>query len=137
VILAEEDVEVSDDVLEFFAWAQFVSNIACAWSDAVGDAQTVEMRRWFNPWCWGTSRTTWETLLRPTWDDDYSHGGWDTHIGIDLVEEVPLHVAFPQQSRSRHFGQWLGVHQDPSKHGSQEMPESFLSHRPTASWALA
>jgi hypothetical protein len=142
VVLAEEDVEVGDDVLEYIDYALETCNIACAWSDYEdGGENEIECRYWFNPWCWGTDRETWNSFLRETWDLDYSTGdeigpgGWDCNIGLRLVHKLPINVAFPRASRSRHIGRHLGAHQDPRSHGVVDEPPSFKLHRePVEEW---
>lgn len=142
-VLAEEDVEVSSDVLSLMDFCQARSQIVCAWSDEDDQAENeVIQRNWFNPWVWGTSRDTWQQELRDSWDKDYSSadergpGGWDCNIGLRLVHDRGLSIMFPRQSRSRHIGKHLGVHQDPGVHGKQEMPESFKAHRDPVEWKV-
>lgn len=144
-VLAEEDVEVSTDVLKFmeFALPSTRAHIACAWSDEEGQAEDeAVLRKWFNPWVWGTSRRVWQLVLRDTWDKDYSSadergpGGWDCNIGLRLVQDRPLDIMFPRQSRSRHIGKHLGVHQDPGAHGKLEMPDSFKAQRDPVHWRV-
>lgn len=138
VALAEEDVEVGDDILEYFSAAlnSGIADIACAWADTDGWQDTIAYRRkWFCPWGWATTSETWFNSLRDSWDHDYSSadhrgpGGWDCHIGLRLVHDTDLTVAFPLAARARHIGQHLGSHQDPAAHGVLDMPPSFRSHR--------
>lgn len=142
VVLAEEDVEVGDDVLEYFEEALWLADIACAWSDKDAAEDEIDLRRkWFNPWGWATNKDTWYGYLKDSWDHDYSTadergpGGWDCNIGLRLVHDTDLTVAFPRASRSRHIGQHLGSHQDPREFGVLEMPPSFKAHRePVHEW---
>lgn len=143
VVLAEEDVEVGNDVLEYMLAAQEYSDIACAWSDEDAAEDEMQIRPWFNPWCWGTDAETWNTRLKPTWDLDYSTGdsrgpgGWDCNIGLRLVNDTDLKVMFPRVARARHIGQHLGVHQDPAQFGALEMPPAFKADRKPVEWRLA
>lgn len=139
--LAEEDVTVSSDVLEFYESALNFYPIACAWSDTKdGSPYRVEGRTWFNPWGWATDRAIWESVIKPTWDHDYSTAdnrgpaGWDCNLGLRVLPDKGLQSAFTGQSRSQHIGKHLGVHQDPSLHGEQEMPASFVAERPPFDW---
>jgi hypothetical protein len=143
--LAEEDVEVSNDVLEYveFALVAGRSQIACAWSDEEDKPDDEALlRQWFCPWGWATDRRTWQLELKDTWDTDYSTGdetgpgGWDCNIGLRLVGARDLKIMFPRQSRSQHIGKHLGVHQDPSAHGQLEMPKSFTSEREQVVWRV-
>ena len=118
-VLAEEDVEVSTDVLEYFTFAQSQPDLlaACAWSDHEdGDLEMAHRRYWFNPWAWGLTTDMWEAVVAPTWDHDYSTGdvrgpgGWDCNLGLRVVHDYDCPVMFPEVSRSRTIGQFLGVH---------------------------
>jgi hypothetical protein len=143
VVLAEEDVEVGNDVLEYMLAAQEYAHVACAWSDEDAAEDEMQLRKWFTPWCWGTDAETWNTRLKPTWDLDYSSadergpGGWDCNIGLRLVNDTDLKVMFPRVARARHIGQHLGVHQDPAQFGELEMPPAFWADRKPVEWRLA
>lgn len=141
VVLAEEDVEVSDDILEYMDYALGLCDIACAWSDQEGPEDEIECRYWFCPWGWGLTDKVWFKYLRDTWDHDYSTadergpGGWDCNIGLRLVHELPIQISFPRSSRSRHIGRHLGTHQNPALHGVVDEPLSFKAHRdPVEEW---
>jgi hypothetical protein len=143
VILAEEDVTVSDDILEWYEHGLSHDDVlaVCAWSDYLGEVHEYERRRWFNPWGWATTAGKWESVIRPTWDMDYSTGdhtgpgGWDCNLGLRVVNDKNMDVLFPRRSRTQHVGKWLGTHQDPNHFGEMEMPAGFAEHRePVAEW---
>lgn len=103
VICAEEDVVVSDDVLEYFDWARGIhlSSIlticahnvgGCGWDrhtiwkggvpdevlrdpDTLADQTAVHILPYFNPWVWGFTRDAWTQVIRPQWDWDQNSGG--------------------------------------------------------------
>jgi hypothetical protein len=131
VVIAEDDIAVSQDILEYFEWAsieyQGAKNILCinAFSAIGGDKPGEIMQtRKFSPLVWGVWRDRWEEHLRDTWDKDYSTGkadgseaGWDWNINRILVEKE-LNVLVPLQSRSDHLGEHGGTHMTPDLYPS-------------------
>ena len=112
VIVSDEDVIVSDDVLAYFAWARAQDTaIVCAhsdlgqgwsprWDDSGADQATVRVCAEFTGWTWGVPRVTWETILRPEWDWDESSGPTATEHGFDwqchrIAVRDRLRVAIP------------------------------------------
>lgn len=123
VILAEDDVVVSDDVLEYFDGVRHLMDektlAVCAFSKDGGNPFTVQRSARFSPLVWGTTRYMWTTYLRETWDKDYSTGnpdgscaGWDHNINRILKNEN-MHVISPLASRSDHIGELGGIHMVP------------------------
>ncbi len=126
VVLAEDDVMVSEDVLEFFTWAsdeyQGAKDILClnAFSRIGGPKANQLMRdSAFSPLVWGIWKDRWEEHLRDTWDKDYSTGnedgseaGWDWNINRILTEKQ-MTIIKPLQSRSDHLGEYGGTHMTP------------------------
>lgn len=130
VVLAEDDVAVSSDVLEFFHWTseeyQGAKNVLCinAFSELGGKDNEIIQNRKFSPLVWGTWRDRWEQHLRDTWDKDYSSGkadgseaGWDWNINRILTEKN-MTVIKPMQSRSDHLGEFGGIHMTPDLYPS-------------------
>lgn len=126
VVLAEDDVIVSHDVLEFFEWTSeeysTASDILClnAFS-RIGGGRPNQITREanFSPLVWGVWRNRWETTLRDTWDKDYSTGnpdgseaGWDWNINR-IITNNGYSVIKPIQSRSDHIGEFDGTHMTP------------------------
>lgn len=127
VILAEDDVIVSQDVLEYFEWCsieyQTAYNVLTvnAFSQIGGGKPghiTTEDPK-FSPLIWGTWRDRWENYLRDTWDKDYSTGnpdgseaGWDWNINR-IIQNNGFTVVKPLQSRADHIGQYFGTHMIP------------------------
>jgi hypothetical protein len=125
VILAEDDVAVSSDILEYFEWAsekyEDDPEILCvnAFSKMGGAPNFVMKSQQFSPLIWGTWRDRWYSTLRNSWDKDYSSGnpdgseaGWDWNINRILQKNWEF-VIKPQQSRSDHLGEWGGTHMTP------------------------
>ncbi len=133
VVLAEDDVIVSQDTLEFFEWTsiEYQTNYnvltVCSFSD-VGASKDNQLARRikFSPLVWGVWRDRWYNILRDTWDKDYSTGkpdgseaGWDWNINRILIANN-YSVISPLNSRSDHIGLDNGTH---------TTPESFPSSR--------
>lgn len=126
VALAEDDVVVSQDVLEFFEWSSqeyaTVRSVLClnAYSRIGGPkANQITREAKFSPLVWGVWRDRWESHLRDTWDKDYSTGnpdgseaGWDWNINR-IIAANELSVLKPLQSRSDHIGEYAGTHMTP------------------------
>ena len=114
VICTEEDVLVSADVLEYFAWAseayrddQGVAAV-CAYSLAgSGDPATVTRQQQFSALCWGTWTDRWEQMLTE-WGGMPEMGNpdaWDRRL---LARQVAHGRRFivPCASRSQHIGEF-------------------------------
>jgi hypothetical protein len=126
VVLAEDDVVVSNDVLEYFEWASIEYETSHhvltinAFSQLGGSPNTVTTEDAnFNPLIWGTWKNRWYDYLRDTWDKDYSTGnpdgseaGWDWNINR-IIKANDFTVVKPFQSRSDHIGEYLGTHMTP------------------------
>jgi hypothetical protein len=126
VILAEDDVAVSQDILEYFTWAseKYVNHqeVLCvnAFSQLNnGSENEVTKDRTFSPLVWGIWKNRWNNLLKDTWDKDYSTGkpdgseaGWDWNINRIIKREDML-VIKPLHSRSDHLGEHGGTHMTP------------------------
>ncbi len=123
VVLAEDDVIVSDDILEYFTWASEhcradTTLAVCAsnhTTDPAADEYAALRSNRFCPLVWGTWVEQWTGVLRDTWDHDYGSGtpdapqsGWDWNINLRVMGE--RHVIVPAASRSRHIGRVDGTH---------------------------
>jgi hypothetical protein len=112
-VLAEEDVLVSDDVLEYFSWARDAYageeqvTAVCAHSlrtEAGGPADVVRTS-WFNPIVWGTWKDRWEDFIDPGWGaSDGNHQSWDNNLRFQIAD-AGRHTIYPVYSRSLHIGQ--------------------------------
>lgn len=112
-VLAEEDVKVSDDVLEYFAWArdayaadsQVAAVCAHAKSTETGGEHQVVRTAWFNPVIWGTWADRWGSFIDPGWG--YCEGNtesWDHHLRLRIAEAGKASL-YPVRSRAFHIGQ--------------------------------
>lgn len=124
VVLAEEDILPSDDILEYFTWAadeyrndSILAICAASFHETVApeNEYRVQQHKQFCPLIWGTWRDRWEYVLRDTWDHDYSSGtpdapqsGWDWNINLRIMQGWD--IISPWASRSTHIGEHLGVH---------------------------
>lgn len=125
-VLAEEDIVVSQDVLEYFTEAtarcgpQRALGV-CAFSErSSGDVDMIYLAHHFSPLIWGTWGETWFQHLRDTWDKDYSthngipgvEAGWDYQL-VRTSNRTNLPFVHPEVSRSKHIGQFGGAHATP------------------------
>jgi hypothetical protein len=140
VILAEDDVLVSRDVLAYHAWAahryrdQGMLAVCSHQLDDRGGPYDVGISTRFDPLVWGTWAGTWQRLIEPTWDHDYSTGpgggveaGWDWNLNRVLAEHCHG-VVKPAQSRSLHIGKEGGTHCTPAMYPGTA-GRSFLAER--------
>jgi hypothetical protein len=144
LVMAEEDVLVSDDVLGFMSWANRylapMSRVVCACADsrapAGADPAEVVLGRSFCSLVWGTWRDRWFDVIEPTWDRDYSRGGWDCNLRNNVLSERRLLAAWPAASRSRHIGELQGVHARWWNFNDWYAP-TFAEHRGVLAYRLA
>lgn len=150
-VLAEDDVLVSDDVLTYFghmAEKEEVfpeSIVVCASNtrqEGVEDfPEGYEYRAWFKPMVWGTWADRWESIVRPTWDFDYSSGtdehpgGWDCNLGFRVI---PRHgrAIMPMQVRCQHIGIERGTHFTAAHQAQEVFPAFRLRRTPVDEWTL-
>jgi hypothetical protein len=111
-VLAEEDLAVSDDVLEYFAFTQRYASdpgiaAACAHTYQAGKkspSHGVFSAHWFSPLVWGTWRDKWTDFIRPDWQGlDSNPQAWDLNLRLQIVHADKFCV-FPGRSRSIHRG---------------------------------
>lgn len=115
-VMAEEDLVVSADVLEYLTWAmaeyehdQEVAAVCCHVKESQSaDASLAVRVPWFNPLVCGTWKDRWEGLWRPSWKP--WEGGldqnqaWDNNMRIVLSHKGKRSV-FPVLSRVSHIGE--------------------------------
>jgi hypothetical protein len=125
VILAEEDIVVSSDVLTYMKWAaeEFGGSkdvaLVCSMPRFHGDDPHIVRKYPYmsSNLVWGTWRGWWTNLIEPTWDRDYSTGtaeqpgsGWDFHLDWRVLPRNGLVSVAPDMSRSQHIGEFDGEH---------------------------
>lgn len=112
-VLAEEDIKVSADVLEYFSWAaqeyeddeEVAAVCAHAKNSASKDSAAVTRVRWFNPLLWGTWAVTWNEFVRPGWGGIDGNGeAWDTNLRRQVIA-AGRSCIFPVRSRALHIGE--------------------------------
>lgn len=144
-VLAEDDVLVSDDVLEYFTWAaasfadaHLLTVCAASFAPACapGHEQHTVRTKQFCPLVWGTWADRWTGVLRESWDHDYSSGtpqapqsGWDWNINLRVMADWD--ALAPVASRSTHIGEHLGAHTTAATFPGSQAP-TFRPHRPPA-----
>lgn len=159
VVAGEEDVVVSDDVLEYMNWAcwRFRNHPAVlavlahdvggtGWDspadpnsrhDELVSAHRVRLRHYFNPWVWGTWRDRWEKILLPRWEycEPPRWGtGYDWNIATRIVPGEYLCVV-PDASRSQNIGEHGGVYSSPDIFAGQQT-STFAYHRDPVTYML-
>lgn len=123
VVLAEDDMIVSTDVLEYLAWARdaYMGDrqvlAVCAHMDyeRPGGLSAAVRLAWFGGWVWGTWRDRWEHLIAPDWTFGYEHGGWDWRLTDHWMGERGYRAICPALSRSQHIGKHGGTHCSPEQ----------------------
>jgi hypothetical protein len=124
VILAEDDVIVSKDILRYFNAAERMyrddKEIAIISANTKWDTYApadVIREQGFNGLVWGTWSRYWSEYFKDNWDKDYSsdpiHNGWDWHLNLRLLPSNGLKNINPLASRSNHIG-INGMHCDES-----------------------
>lgn len=140
VVRAEDDLVVSNDVLEYFTWAaqeyRGHESIAAvqAYTDGTGPEDAAALVPEFNPWVWGTWRDRWQAFIGPTWDHDYStyngfpgnQSGWDWNLNTRLYPLHDLLSVAPLASRVDNIG-IHGIHGTADNHRTSP---SFVRDRP-------
>src|SRR6187431_641872 len=120
VVRGEDDLPVSSDILEYFEWAaeeyRGDKEVACVigYSKVEGPEDEVFRETSFSPWVWGTWVDRWESIIRDTWDHDYSTGqgynaGWDWNLDIRIFPQYGLKSVYPRASRVQNIGM-IGTH---------------------------
>lgn len=145
VFIAEEDVLVSSDIVEYIEFASTFDGDphclgVCANThrpDLQDPAQLCKSAS-FDPLGWGTWADRWDGLFRDTWDHDYSTGdngvnaGWDHNINHRLIPRDPNnYFLFPAgQSRTDHVGILEGAHMIPEYFKDSQAPTFSLEVSP-------
>lgn len=145
VVRAEDDLTVSDDILEFFEWTAETyredQEIAAAvgYSPVVGhDPDSAHRESYFSPWVWGTWHDRWHDFISPTWDHDYStyngspgnEAGWDWNLNTRVLPDRNKKTIRPEISRVQNIGVW-GVHGTPENFATAP---SFFEHHDPHEW---
>lgn len=111
-ILAEEDVLVSADVLEYMTWAaerfkdrqDVLAVCAHVLESRVAEPESVTLAPWFNPLIWGTWPDRWRGTFMPEVFRQTDSTAWDGQLRTALRREGKL-CAYPVLSRSTHIGE--------------------------------
>lgn len=143
LIFAEDDLVVSDDVLDYFLWvdrnfrADPETLLVCAHSaegsTPQSDPSAVTVGTRFRCWVWATWRDRWEDVIEPTWDRAYSTGehegdgaGWDYNLDSRIIPRGGYRTVLPACSRSQNIGKFEGAHASPASFAST-LNSSFRS----------
>lgn len=132
VARTEDDLLVSDDILEFFEWAsesyEHVPGVATIHGFSLrteGCPSEAEILPQFNPLVFGTWRAVWQSVIGPTWDHDYStfngipgtQAGWDWNLNTRIYPKLGLGGVYPVLSRVSNIG----------VHGTHSTPENYYN----------
>lgn len=125
VVLAEDDVLVSTDVLDLMSYAaralrdeHILAVRACSFFEHCppGDEHVLVTDTAFCPLVWGTWADRWYGTLRESWDHDYTTGtpeapqsGWDWNLNLRVIPAGGWRIAQPVASRATHIGR-RGTH---------------------------
>ena len=147
VVRAEDDLLVSDDILEYFdAMAENYKDrqdvvVVLAFNPVASDDSdsTVRLDGEFNPWVWGTWSDRWQNVLRTNWDFAYStyngwpgnEAGWDWNFKTRVFPAHGLKCVQPSHSLVQNIGVW-GVHGSPDNFQPAESWEQH--HEQTNVW---
>lgn len=129
-VLAEEDILVSEDVLEYFTFCikektsdpeilTVCSNLRQKEFEEDREHEILSDIR-FDPLIWGTWKDRWDNVIRDSWDHDYSTGdgnqgaGWDWNLNTRIMPSKGLKSLFPVNARSQHIGRLEGTHCTPN-----------------------
>ena len=158
MILSEEDLQVSSDVLRYMSWAagKFAGDervlAVCShapggqgWDDGPcqdegADQEAVRLLPYFQAWCFGTWRDRWVNVLEPAWDRECDSGGpmdsgWDWNIATRILPKTGMLCAVPDASRCQNIGQYEGWAADPNRFG-ELWSASFREVRESPSYRL-
>lgn len=143
VVLAEDDLVVSTDVLEWLSWgrekfagdSQVLAVTANQFEEQPGGPAGALKVPWFHCWVWGTWRDRWEGFMRDDWTFSYEHRGWDWRLNDYWVIERGMRVVAPCLSRSQHIGKWYGSHTNPAQFEEQQS-HCFLPDIPPQEYFL-
>ena len=138
VILAEDDVVVSKDILRYFNSAERMfrddNEVAIISANTKWDVYApadVVREQGFNGLVWGTWKDYWEKYFRDNWDKDYSsdpvHNGWDWHLNLRILPSNGLKNINPLASRSNHIG-IDGMHCDSNIFSQTQSPSFKEEH---------
>lgn len=148
VIIADDDMLVSEDTLEYFRWAatefekdERVAGVCAhtpepAPADSAVDA--VQLLPRYRCWIWGTWQPEWKTVFEPNWDRDYSSGepaGYDWEFDLRTIPRLKKTCAFPLASRTQNIGRFEGVHAGPGDYQNTVNP-SFREEREPVAYRL-
>jgi hypothetical protein len=111
VILAEEDLVVADDVLEWFTWAQRyredkeIQTVCGHIHNSSGRPDQAVRVSWFSPLLWGTWLDRWVDFISKDWQGlPDNPGAWDAHLR-NRIADAGLFTLFPGRSRVLHIGE--------------------------------
>jgi len=146
VLVAEDDVLVSDDLIEFMSWARD------EYRDDVDVLGVVATQRWFNPRrlhnartradfaapVWGTWQEKWWEVLRDGWPQKKLRGeemGWDWWVRNKLMIQLGWKFVVPDYARCQHIGV-LGAHMTEALFRDALCP-SYRDHFDSGEWRRA
>lgn len=142
VIVAEDDIFPSKDVLKYFDYLinkynndEQVAVICTNYEKDDWDQTKISRYEGFRVQIWGTWKEMWNKYIKDTWDFDYSTGvnggpsGWDWNLTLRVIPNNNIKSIVPHSSRSQHMGE-LGVHCNPDIFESTQ----YKSFREDYSW---
>lgn len=118
VVLAEDDIIVGTDTVEYLRWAEKEFRyrddvLAVSAAQGVlkepGLYSAVAVERRFSAWVWGIWKDRWN-LVGPDWKFNYEYKGWDYRLNFYWCQEQGYKTVIPHVSRAQHIGKYDGEH---------------------------
>ena len=117
VILAEDDIDVSHDILNYFDFLELryrddkdVAIISANYEVDKFREDHVTRLEIFRGQVWGTWKEYWDKFIKETWDFAYDSSenggpsGWDWNLTLRVLPRNNLKTIAPHSSRSQHIG---------------------------------
>jgi hypothetical protein len=133
VILSEDDIEVSEDILKYFNYLsekynsdEKVAIISANYQLDNFQADLVKRLDVFRGQVWGTWKKYWVDVIRDNWDFAYDSSenggpsGWDWNLTLRVLPKNNLNTIAPYSSRSQHIGV-NGLHSNQSVYEGTRM----------------
>ena len=124
VIQAEDDVTVTADVLEYFAWAsqlyaadETVLTVSGFQNAVRGGPGEVFRRQWFAACAWGMWRRSWD-VVKDSWPMGPTPHSWDWYLCEEMKRTGTVAIE-PCQTRGQHIGV-TGAHGSHPEHLARE-----------------
>lgn len=139
-VLAEDDLVVSNDILEYHTWAanEYLDQkdvaMICSFfeHEAVDELSNAALKKvnFASVYVWGTWKDRWNDYIGPTWEHEYVkeygfHTGWDWNLNERVLPRLGKYSIQPFVTRVQNIG-LQGTHNQ----GTMILAPSFKFDRP-------